>query len=155
VTRAESQSRPRRLVAGLILGLVGLAMFVLAIALLLIVLAGIILLIAGLHSWLRPVVDVASAWARTLGGIGLIAGGAGLAALGWLAVERLAGPLAHFAHLAQLRNRASGAAAEGETTLRRIRKFVAVLGILLALICLPFAAAIHVTAHAPWFGWGG
>jgi hypothetical protein len=152
VTRAQSQSRPRRFVAGLILGVVALAMFVLAAALILVVLAGSILLVAGLSSWLRPVVDVASAWARTLGGIGLIAGGAGFAALGWLAVERLALPLGH---LARLRNGVSAPALEGETTLRRVRKFVAVLGILLALVCLPFAAAIHVTAHAPWFGWGG
>lgn len=152
MTGAESQSRLRRFFAGFILWVVGLMMFVLAVALLLIVLAGIILLTAALSSWLRPAVHVASAWARTLGGIGLIAGGAGFAALGWLAVERLTGPLGH---LARLRNRVPRSAPQEETPLRRVRKFVAVLGILLALICLPFAAAIHVTAHAPWFGWGG
>lgn len=151
MTRAESQPRLRRFLAGLILGVVALVMFALAVALLLIVLAGIILLIEGISSWLHPV-DVAAAWARTLGGIGLISGGAGFAALGWLGVERLAGPLGH---LARLRNGVPRSASDGETTLRRVRKFVAVLGILLALICLPFAAAIHVTAHGPWFGWRG
>jgi len=29
-----------------------------------------------------------------------------------------------------------------------------VIGLLLALICLPFGAAIHATAHGPWLGWG-
>jgi hypothetical protein len=108
---------------------------------------GIALLVAGVLSWLHPV-DVAASWARTLGGIGLIGGSAGVAALGWLGVERLAGPLGDFA---RLRYRAPE---EEETTLRRVRKFVAVVGILLALICLPFAAAIHASAHEPWLGWG-
>jgi hypothetical protein len=69
---------------------------------------------------------------RILAGIGLIGGSAALAALLWLAVERL------------------GAGSAGESSLHRARKFVAAIGILLALVCLPFAAAIHVSAHAPW-----
>jgi hypothetical protein len=94
---------------------------------------------------------VAAAWARTLAGIGLIGGSAGFAALGWLAVDRLAGPLGDFA---RLRYRTLRPAAEGETAIQRARKFVAVIGILLALICLPFAAAIHASAHGSWLGWG-
>lgn len=78
---------------------------------------------------------VAAAWARTLAGIGLIGGCAALAALLWLAVER-----------------SVGRAPQEETAVRRARKFVAVIGILLALVCLPFAAAIHASAHTPWLG---
>ena len=148
--RADSLSRLRRLIAGLVLCVVVLAVFAVAVALFLICLVGIALLVEGLVSWLHPV-DVASAWARTLGGIGLIGGSAGLAALGWLAVERLAGPLGDFA---RLRYRDASEPLEGETTLQRTRKFVAVVGILLALICLPFAAAIHASAHEPWLEWG-
>jgi uncharacterized integral membrane protein len=53
-----------------------------------------------------------------------------------------------------LRYRIPRPVSEEETALQRARKFVAVIGILLALICLPFAAAIHATAHTPWLGWG-
>lgn len=112
---------------------VALVVGALAVALLIVGVTGIALLVAGLSSWLHPG-DVASAWARTLAGIGLIGGSAALAALLWLAVERLL----------------AGSRSEGETPIRRGRKFVAVIGILLALICLPFAAAIHASAHAPW-----
>lgn len=150
MTSADSLPRPRRFIAGTILCVVVLAVFAAAVALFLICLVGIALLVAGLVSWLHPV-DVASAWARTLGGIGLIGASAGLAALGWMAVERLAGALGHFA---RLRYRDAHELSEGETTLQRTRKFVAVLGILLALICLPFAAAIHASAHEPWLEWG-
>lgn len=149
--REQNPSRPRRVLAALMLSVVALAAFAAAVGLFLICLAGFALLISGISSWLRPV-DVAAAWARTLGGIGLIGGGAGFAALGWLAVEKLAGPLGRFAHL---RNLIPGPTAKGETELQRTRKFVAVVGILVALICLPFAAAIHATTHAPWLGWGG
>lgn len=113
---------------------IALVVGALAVALLIVGVMGIALLIAGLSSWLHPG-DVASAWARTLAGIGLIGGSAALAALLWLAVERVVG---------------SGSAAE--TPVRRARKFVAAIGILLALVCLPFAAGIHAGAHAPWFG---
>lgn len=147
----QDPSRPRRVLAGLILWIVALAMFAIAVALFLICLAGFALALAGISSWLDHA-QVASAWARTLGGVGLIGGSAGLAALGWLAVERLPGPLGHFAHL---RYRARPPVSDEETALQRARKFVAAIGILLALMCLPFAAAIHVTSHAPWLGWGG
>jgi uncharacterized membrane protein HdeD (DUF308 family) len=150
-TRERNPSWLRRVLAGLILCGVALAMFSAAVALFLICLAGFALLVAGISSWLHPV-DVASAWARTLAGIGLIGGSAGFAALQWLAVERLAAPLGRLAHL---RNRVVRSASKGETQLRRARKFVAVVGILVALICLPFAAAIHTTTHRPWLGWGG
>lgn len=132
----------RRLIAGVILGGVALALFAVCVALILILLAGVGLFVEGIASWLRPV-DVAVAWARTLAGVGLIGGSAGIGALGWLAVEKLAGRLGN---LARLRPHLSHPAL-------RPRKFVAVIGVLLALICLPFAAAIHVSAHAPWFGW--
>jgi len=135
--RAEVPSRPRRILAGPIPYVVALVVGALAVALLVVGVMGIVLLVAGLSSWLHPG-DVAAAWARTLGGIGLIGGTAALAALLWLAVERLAG----------------GAGSDGESRGRRARKFVAVIGILLALVCLPFAVAIHVSAHAPWLGWG-
>jgi hypothetical protein len=78
---------------------VSLTVFPFGIALAIVCLLGVVVLGAGLLSWLHPV-DVASAWARTLGGIGLIGGSAGL----------------------------------------------------LALICLPFAAAIHASTHRPWLG---
>lgn len=142
--------RLRRIIAGLTLCVVAVAVFAVAVALFLICVGGIVLLIAGLASWVHPV-DVASAWARTLGGIGLIGGSAGLAALGWLVVEGLAGPLGDFA---RLRSRARHAPEGEESALQRTRKFVAVVGILLALICLPFAAAIHATAHEAWLAWG-
>jgi hypothetical protein len=130
----ETPSRPRRILSGPIPYMVALVVGALAVALLMVGVLGIVLLFAGLSSWLHPG-DVAAAWARTLGGVGLIGGSAALAALLWLAVERVVG---------------SGSG--GESRLRRARKFVAAIGILLALICLPFAAAIHASAHAPWLG---
>jgi hypothetical protein len=141
----NSRPRSRRLIAGFALCVIALAVFAVTVALFMVCLVGIALLIVGLASWVHPI-DVASAWARTLGGIGLIGGSAGLAALGWMGVERLTGPLGDFAGL---RHRVRPAPAQ-ESALQRARKFVAVVGILLALICLPFAAALHVTAHAPW-----
>lgn len=149
MSRAQP-SPPRRLVALLALWIIAAAVFALAVALLITGLVGVALLAAGLASWLHPA-DVAAAWARTLGGIGLIGGSAGLTALGSLAIERLAGPLAR---LGRQRPGAPRAAAEGEAGPGRARKFVAVVGILMALICLPFAAAIHASARAPWLGWG-
>lgn len=91
---------------------------------------GIALLVAGLLSWLRPA-NVASAWARTLAGIGLAGASTGFAALAWLA----------FAALAQRR-----------AVMNRKLKFAAVIGSLLALICLPFGAAIGAMTHVSWFG---
>ncbi len=146
----KSRPRLRRRIAGLALGVLALAVFAVLVALLLVCLLGIALLILGLASWVHPI-DVASAWARTLGGIGLIGGSAGLAALGWLGVERVAQLLGEFARLPHL---ARPLSAQGESALQRARKFVAVVGILLALICLPFAAAIHATDHGPWLEWG-
>ena len=140
----------RRIIAGLVPCVIVLAISAVAVALFLVCLVGIALLIAGLASWVHPV-DVASAWARTLGGLGLIGGSAGFAAFGWLAIERLAGPLGDFA---RLRSRARASPEGGESALHRARKFVGVVGILLALICLPFAAAIHASAHEPWLAWG-
>lgn len=148
MSSAQTPSRPRRILAGFILWILALAMFAIAVALFLICLAGFALLVAGISSWLHAV-DVAGAWARTLGGIGLIGGSAGIGALGWLAVERLPRPLGRFAHL---RNRIPRPVPGEEAALQRARKFVAVIGILVALICLPFAAAIHATSHTPWLG---
>jgi len=145
----KSRPRGRRLIAGLALCIIALAVFAVTVALFLVCLVGIALLIEGLASWMHPI-DVASAWARTLGGIGLIGGSAGLAALGWMGAERLTGPLGDFAGLPR---RVRPAPPQGESALQRVRKFVAVVGILLALICLPFAAALHATAHAPWLEW--
>lgn len=142
MTSAALESRVRRIVTGLILYGVAATLFAVSVALGLTLLAGVGLLVGGIVSWVHPV-DVAAAWARTLGGIGLIGGSAGIGALGWLAVEGLVGPLGRLAHLRLHPNHPA----------RRPRKFVAVVGLLLALICLPFAAAIHVSAHAPWFGW--
>jgi hypothetical protein len=113
---------------------VALVVGALAIALLIVGVLGIVLLIAGVASWLHSG-EVAAAWARTLAGIGLIGGSAAFAALLWLAVERVVG----------------GGSLE-ESRVQRARKFVAAIGILLALVCLPFAAAIHVSAHRPWLG---
>jgi hypothetical protein len=137
MTRAEHLPRLR----GALLCVVALVVLAFAVALLAIGLLGIALLIAGVLSWLHPV-DVASAWARTLAGIGLIGGSTALAALGWLALGGMA-PL--LGDVARLRYRALSPAS-------RTLRFVAVIGILLALICLPFAAAIRVTAHGPWLG---
>ena len=111
---------------------VALVVGVVAVALLMAGVLGLVLFVAGLSSWLHPP-EVAAAWSRTLAGIGLIGGSAALAALLWLAAERVAG---------------AGSTEEGGVG--RARKFVAVIGILLALVCLPFAAAIHLSAHAPW-----
>ena len=139
---AESLPRLRRYIAGTILCVIALALFALSVALILILLAGIGLLVGGIVSWVHPV-DVASAWARTLAGVGLISGSAGMGALGWLVVEGLVGPLGKLARLRP----------PPDHPVRRTRTFVAVVGLLVALICLPFAAAIHASAHAPWFGW--
>lgn len=136
MTSTEDSSRPRRILAGPIPYVVALVVGALAVALLIVGVMGIALLVAGISSWLHPG-DVAAAWARTLAGIGLIGGSAALAALLWLAVERFV-----------------GRAPQEETAVRRARKFVVVIGILLALVCLPFAAAIHASAHAPWIGRG-
>jgi hypothetical protein len=94
-------------------------------------------LIVGLLSWLRAV-DVAFAWASTLGGMGLIGGGIAGAAFAWLA---LGGVVPRLGDIQRLRYRALSPAA-------RTLKFMAAIGILLALICLPFAAAILVGVHA-------
>ncbi|HEV2443025.1 MAG TPA: hypothetical protein VGT07_10930 [Steroidobacteraceae bacterium] len=151
--RHPSQRHPsqrRGILATLILCVVVVAVFVAAAALFIGGLLGVALLIVGISSWLHPV-DVAFAWARTLAGLGLIGGSSGLAALGWLAVERLAAPLGE---LARLGHRVLDSAPAAQTSLRRARGFIAVIGILLALICLPFAAAIHANSHGPWLGWG-
>ena len=100
---------------------------------------GVALLIAGILSWLHGG-DVAAAWARTLAGVGLIGGGACLAALGWPGVGWL--------RIGTMARR------EAETAMSRRLKFLAVIGLLLALICLPFGAAIQAGAHGPWLGWG-
>lgn len=137
--RAERPSPLRGARGILLLCFLALVVFPGAVALFASGLAGITLLVAGLISWLHPV-DVAAAWARTLGGLGLVGGSTGLAALGWLAI---------------------GAMVRRETSMNRTLKFVAVLGILLALICLPFGVAIRAaSAHGAgpestsWFGFG-
>jgi hypothetical protein len=130
-TGAGASPRPRRILSGPIPYVVALVVGALAVALLIAGILGIVLFIAGLASWLHPG-EVAVAWARTLAGIGLIGGSAALGALLWLAVESVAGW------------------GTGEGRVHRARKFIAVIGLLLALICLPFAAAIHVSAHKPW-----
>jgi hypothetical protein len=91
---------------------------------------GMAQLIAGLLSWLHPH-GVATAWARTLTGAGLLGSSGGLAALAWLAFEGLA---------------------QRQRPMNRKLKFAAVIGSLLALVCLPFGAAIGVMAHVSWFG---
>ncbi|HEY7888971.1 MAG TPA: hypothetical protein VIC29_12190 [Steroidobacteraceae bacterium] len=133
---AKSVSRLRRIATGTILYGVAAALFALSVALLLICLAGAGLLVMGVLSWARPG-NVAAAWARTLAGLGLIGGSGGIWALGRLGVEGLVGPLG-----------------QRQIAMRRRRKFIAVIGILLALICLPFAAAIHASAQASWLAWG-
>src|SRR5579872_1134706 len=128
---AESPSRSRRMIAAIVFGVLALATFAVAVALFLICLTGIALLVVGLVSWLHPV-DLAAAWARTLGGIGLIGGSTGLAALGWIAVEWLVGPLGGLAHVALRAGHSptdspgdlrAEARAEGESILQRTRKF--------------------------------
>ena len=153
---AESVSRLRRIATGTILYGVAAALFALSVALLLICLVGAGLLVMGVLSWTRPS-NVAAAWARTLAGLGLIGGSGGIWALGRLGVEGGVGALGKFARLrSRAPHHASGPeASQREVAMRRRRKFIAVIGILLALICLPFAAAIHASAQAPWFAWGG
>ena len=123
MSRAADPSRLRRA----LLGAVALILATSALALLVL---GAGLLIAGIFSWLRPI-NTAFAWARTLAGLGLMGGGAGLVALAWLAFEGMA---------------------RRQAVLDRKLKFAAVIGSLLALICLPFGAAIGVIAHVSWFG---
>lgn len=127
-----------------------LVMLALASGLALALLLGIVLLIAGILSWLGPV-DVADAWARTLAGIGLIGGSAGLAALAWAVREW---PISLLGELARRRPQGADPASERVILRNQRLKFVAGIGILLALMCLPFAAAIHATARGPWLGWG-
>jgi hypothetical protein len=100
---------------------------------------GVVLLIAGILSWMHPG-DVASAWARTLAGVGLIGAAACLAALG--------GPGVGWLRIGEMTRR------ETEMALSRRLRFVAVIGLLLVLVCLPFGAAIRAAAHGPWLGWG-
>jgi hypothetical protein len=123
MSRAPHPSRLRKALRG------GVALLLLAAALVLFAL-GAALLIAGLLSWLRPR-DVASAWARSLAGIGLVGASAGFAALAWLAANALAGR---------------------QEAMDRKLKFAAIIGSLLALICLPFGAAIGAMTHVSWFG---
>lgn len=104
---------------------------------------GLALLIVGVLSWLHHPADLAPAWARTLAGMGLIGAGACLAALGW--------PRVGWLRIGTCRE---AAAAHRETAMSRRLKFIAVIGLLLALVCLPFGAAIRVAAHGPWLGWG-
>ena len=99
---------------------------------------GVALLIAGILSWLHPG-DVAAAWARTLVGVGLIGAGACLAALGWPGVG----------WLRMGARRETGAHREAAMAMSRGLRFVAVIGLLLALVCLPFGAAIQATTHGP------
>lgn len=141
--------RLRRTLAGLFLWGTVLVVFVLAAVLFLIAVLGIALLVAGVASWVHHV-DLASAWARTLAGIGLIGAGSGFIALGWLALGGMAPPLGDFA---RLRYRVLDPADDGHVAASRALKFIAAIGFLLAIICLPFAAAIGVSAHGPWLGW--
>lgn len=105
------------------------ALILLAAALVLLAL-GVALLITGLLSWLRPH-EVAAAWARTLAGVGLLGSSGGMAALAWLAFESMA---------------------QRQRVMNRKLKFAAVIGSLLALVCLPFGAAIGTMSHVSWFG---
>jgi hypothetical protein len=123
MSRAADPSRLRRALLGAV------ALLLVASALALLVL-GAGLLIAGIFAWLRPI-NVAFAWARTLTGVGLMGGGAGLVALAWLAFREMA---------------------QRQTVMNRKLKFAAVIGTLLALICLPFGAAIGAMTHVSWFG---
>ena len=141
---SSGQSPPR--LRGALLGVA--AALSLAIALPVFTL-GVALLIAGILSWLHPG-DVAAAWARTLLGLGLIGAGACLASLGWPGV----GWLRIGARREMGVRREAEAHREAETAMSRGLRFVAVIGLLLALVCLPFGAAIQVTTHGPWLGWG-
>jgi hypothetical protein len=127
MTRGENLPRPR----ALLLCVFALEVLVFAVGLTVFGL-GIGLLVAGLLAWLHPV-HVAFAWTSTLGGIGLIGGGAACAALAWLAIGAVVPVLGEAALLRY------GALSPAARSLR----FLAAIGILLALICLPFAAAIR------------
>lgn len=142
--------RLRRTLAGVFLWGTVLVVFVLAAALFIMAVLGIVLLAAGVASWAHHV-DVAASWARTLAGIGLIGASCGFIALGWLALGGMAPPLGDFA---RLRYRVLDPADDGHAAASRALKFFAAIGLLLALICLPFAAAIRVSAHGSWLGWG-
>jgi len=142
----ENPSPPRAALAALFPWVVAVAAFALSAALFITGLIGIALLIEGLSSWLHPG-DVAAAWARTLAGVGLIGGSAGLAALEWLALGRMA---RLWGGVARLPFRVLDPASHAQTRMHRAQKFVAIIGILLALICLPFAAGIHAAAHGSW-----
>lgn len=122
-----SQAEPLSRVRMALLGFIALMAYAIAAALFVL---GIALLVVGILSWLHPI-HVAVAWARTLAGVGLIGSGAAFAALGRLAVAAMA---------------------DREIAISRKLKFAALIGILLALICLPFAAAIKTVAHASWLG---
>lgn len=108
----------------------GTAALILVASALVLLALGVALLITGLLSWLRPH-NVAAAWARSLAGAGLLGSSGGIAALAWLAFEGLA---------------------QRQRVMNRKLKFAAVIGSLLALVCLPFAAAIGAMSHVSWFG---
>jgi uncharacterized sodium:solute symporter family permease YidK len=132
MTRVEDRSLRR----GTLLGVATVLALTIAAALLAL---GIALFVAGLLTWVHRG-HVASAWARTLAGVGLIGGGACLAALGSLTIGWL--------RIGRMGSRWDDAAVS------RLLKFAAVIGFLVVLICLPFGAAIQAAAHGPWFGWG-
>ena len=112
--RWEAQRTPGALI-GAILGVGGLlavdvlillpflcilaaVVFAFAIALFVIGVVGVVLLVVGLFSWIHPG-DLASAWSRTLAGIGLIGASAGFGALGWLGLTAMVRLLGDFARL--------------------------------------------------------
>src|SRR5512146_824737 len=122
MTRADCLSRLRAAPMVAFLSAVAVAGFAIAVALFLIGVAGIALLVEGLLSWVHPH-DVASAWARTFAGAGLIGASIGLAALGWLAGERLVSLLGESA---RRRYRALDPASGRNPLIGRRLKFAAV-----------------------------
>lgn len=123
------------------------ALLIGAAALALTGLAGLALLaLAGL-GWAQGL-DVPGAWTRTLAGIGLLGGGAGAESLCWLAIRGL------------LRRSDAGGALSArvleitgeDSGIGRAMKFIAVIGLVSALICLPLAAGLRAAFGRPLFG---
>jgi hypothetical protein len=127
--------------------ILGALLLATAAALAVAALAGLALLGLGIRGWLHPV-DVPAAWTRTLAGIGLLSGSAGAESLCWLAV---AGLIRRAHARGTICSRVLEITDE-ETGIGRAMKFIAVIGLVSALICLPLAAGLRAGFGRPWFG---
>ena len=110
-------------------------------------LTGLALLALGALAWVHPA-DVPAAWTRTLAGIGLLGGSAGGESLCWLGI---AGLIRRRGAAGMLAERVLAITSE-ESGIGRAMKFIAAIGLVSALVCLPLAAGLRAGFGRPWFG---